>query len=339
MGQALKIFPMPALANAVLALLLAGLLAGCATSPAQVSRWADAGGYDSIRRLQPLLSSSDPALRQSAIAGLLKLAASKDEHDMQDAVKVLSAATVSPDPSVRGEVGAALLFNPEENLDFYSITLAADPDPAVRKKIAQGLAAAGRAGPLRITQRASIYLWGLTQDNDADVRAAAIEGAASLGLDDPIGFALDALRRDPDPRVRAAACRGLGLLAHAYLSGERGPDWHDAQVEQFLAQIGPGANRTPTQARGEEIIAALINAANSDDGTYDDVSFERHVFYTERVEETHYVASAAAAALTVPGLTPRPDIAAAIAAAQARVPAIPPPPVHHLPLFRFTGKP
>lgn len=325
---------MSALTKGILALLLAVAITGCATTPVQVNQWANAGGYPAIQRLQPLLTSPDPTLRQAAIAGLLKLAASTDRHDVEDAVKALSTATVNPDPVVRGDVGAALLFNPEDNLDFYSITLAADPDPTVRKKIAQGLAALGRAGPLRSTQRASIYLWGLTQDNDAEVRAAAAEGVATLGLNDPIGFALDALRHDPDPRVRAAAARGLGTLAQAYLSGGRGPEWRDAQVEQFLAQIGGEATRTPTQVRGEEIVAALIQTAQSDDGTYTDVRFEKQWLSNQRLEETRYVAMVAADALTVSGVTPRPEIASAIASARARVPTVLPPPVRHILPFR-----
>ncbi len=325
---------MPAFAKGILALLLALVLAGCGTTPGQVGQWADAGGYDAVRRLQPLLASGDPALRQAAIAGLLKLAASKDEHDVIDACNMLDQATVSPDASVRGDVGAAMLFNANENLDFYSITLVADPDPSVRVKIAQNLAVHGRAGPLLTTQRASIYLWGLTQDNDAAVRAAAAEGVATLGLDDPIGFALDALRHDPDPRVRAAAARGLGVLARAYLAGGRGPEWRDAQVEQFLAQIGPNANRTPTQIRGEEIVAALVQAATADEGTYVDVRYEPHWLASQRIEETRYVATAAAEALSPPGVTPRPEVAAALAAARARVPAVLPPPTHRWLTFR-----
>jgi len=326
---------MSALPNGILALLLAGALAGCATSPAQLQQWGDQGGYDSIQKLQPFLSSADPAQRQAAIAGLMKIAAAKDTHDVADAVTALIQATISPDPTVRGDVGAALLLNPNENLDFYSITLAADSSPVVRRKIAEGLAAVGRAGPLRNTQRASIYLWGLTQDNDAEVRAAAAEGVGSLGLDDPIGFALDALRHDPEPRVRAAAARGLGALARSYLTGGHGPDWRDPQVEQFLNQVGSGAARTPTQARGEEIVAALCQAAKSDDGTYSDVRYEGSWLTRHPIEEKHSVAAAAAAALTVPGQPPRADVAEAIATARAREPSLPPPPEHHfLPFHR-----
>jgi len=292
-----------------------GLLAGCATTPADIARWAAPGGYDAVKRVEPQLYSADPALRQAAVAALLKLP--KDD----DAVNALATATLSPTPAIRGEVGAALLFNPNADLDLYSITLLADPSPEVRRLIALGLAAAGRAGPLANTQRAGVYLWGLTQDTDANVRAAAIEGVASLGLNDPIDFALEALRHDTEPRVRAAAARGLGALARAYLSGESGPDLRDPQVDQFLSKLGAAREPTSTQARGEEIVTALCEAARADEGKYSEIRLVSGLFTTQRVEETHWVAEAAVDALTVPDKSPRADVAAAVAAARARLPA------------------
>jgi hypothetical protein len=275
-------------------LALAGALLGCATSPADISRWAALGGYDAVARIRPELHSTQAAVRQAAIAALMKM------PDDPDALDALATATLSSDPTLRGDVGVAILFNPNEDLDFFSITLVADPDPAVRRQIAEGLAAAGRAGPLLITQRAGVYLWGLTQDHDPDVRAAAAEGVGSLGLNDPIDFALAALRHDPEPRVRAAAARGLGTLARAYLAR------------------GPVANAaSPTQARGEEIVAALCQVAREDQGKYTEVRTEQALFWTQRVEATRWVAAAAADALTVPGVTPRADVAAALAAARS----------------------
>lgn len=284
---------------------LAGALAGCATSPADISRWAALGGYDAVARIRPELHSPQPAVRQAAIAALLKM------PDDPDALDALTAATLWPDPSVRGDVGVALLFNPNEDLDFYSITLVADPDPAVRRQIAQGLAALGCAGPLLNTQRAAIYLWGLTQDRDPEVRAAAAEGVGSLGLNDPIDFALNALRHDPEPRVRAAAARGLGTLARAYLAGQSGKKVTVANPSS--ADHAP----LPTQARGEEIIAALCQAAREDTGKYTEVRSEQELFWMHRVEATHWVAATAADALTVLGLIPRADVAAALAAAHS----------------------
>jgi hypothetical protein len=291
----------------LLALLaLAGALPGCATSPADISRWAALGGYDAVAHIRPELHSNDAAVRQAAIVALIKM------PDDPDALDALATATIWPDPAVRGDVGVALLFNPNEDLDFYSITLVADPDPVVRRQIAQGLAAAGRAGPLLNTQRAGVYLWGLTQDHDPDVRAAAAEGVGSLGLNDPIDFALTALRQDPEPRVRAAAARGLGTLARAYLAS------------------GPGLNATsPAQMRGEEIVAALCQAAEQDKGKYNGVVTEQELLWTRRVEATCWVAAAAADALTTPGVTPRADVAAAVAAARALGPPTPLP-VHQL---------
>ena len=272
-------------------------LAGCATSPADISRWAALGGYDAVARIRPELSSPLPATREAAIAALLKM------PDDPAAVGALTTATLSPDPSVRAEVGAALLLNANEDLDFYSITLVADLDPSVRRKIAQGLAAVGRAGPLLNTQRAGVYLWGLTQDGNADVRAAAVEGVGGLGLNDPIDFALKALRDDPEPRVRAAAARGLGGPARAYLVSAMNGKSSDAIL--------------PSPARGEEIVAALCQAARADQGKYSEVRSDRVLFWTERVEETHWVATAAADALTVPGVPPRADLAEALGAAHA----------------------
>ncbi len=302
---------------------LAGGLAGCATSPADISRWAALGGYDAVARIRPELHSPQPAVRQAAIAALLKM------PDDPDALAALTSATVWPDPSVRGDVGAALLFNPNEDLDFYSITLVADPDPAVRRQIAQGLAAVGRAGPLRNTQRAGVYLWGLTQDRDPEVRAAAAEGVGSLGLNDPIDFALNALRHDPEPRVRAAAARGLGTLARAYLAGRSG--------KEVTVANPPSADHapSPTEARGEEIVAALCQTAREDKGKYSEVNAEQELFWTRRVEVTHWVAATAADALSAPGVPPRADVAAALMAARSLGTPMPLPahlrlnPLHH----------
>jgi hypothetical protein len=267
----------------------AGALAGCATTPGDIARWEALGGYEAVGRIQPELHSPKPELRQAAIAALLKL--SND----QAALNALEIATLSPEPAVRGDVGVALLFNPNPDLDFYSITLIADPDPEVRRQIAQGLAAAGRAGPLLNTQRAGVYLWGLTQDANADVRAAAVEGVGGLGLNDPIDFALDALRRDPEPRVRAAAARGLGTPVREYLAGK---------------------TSSLTPVRGEEMLAALCEAARTDKGKFSEVQTQRTLLWTQRVEETRWVAAVAAEALTVPGVKPRADVAAALAAEQ-----------------------
>jgi hypothetical protein len=288
------IFRLPALFAA------AGALAGCATSPADIAQWYSLGGYDAVAHIEPSLYSDNPTVRQAAVAALLKMPGDPA------AITALMGATVSLDPAIRGSVGSALLLNPDEGLDFYSINLAADPDPSVRRQIAVGLATAGRAGPPLNTQRAAVYLWGLTQDHDADVRAAAVEGVTSLGLNDPIDFALNALRHDPEPRVRVAAVRGLGALARAYL----------ADANKLSAS-------TPTlpQARNEEIVAALCQTAREDKGRFWEVRVDDYWLWTWRVEQTRWVASAAADALTIPGATPRADVAAAIATARQ----LPPP--------------
>lgn len=277
-------------------------LPGCATSPADISRWAALGGYDAVARIRPELYSDQPALRAAAIAALLKLS------DDPDAAAALAIATVSPDSELRAEVGAALLFNPNEDLDFYGITLVADPDPVVRRQIAQALAALGRAGPLRNTERASVYLWGLTQDKNPDVRAAADEYVGSMGLNDPIDFALNALRHDPEPRVRAAAARGLGTLARAYLAGQRGPSANSS---------GANSPLLPGREKCEEIVTALCQAALTDKGKYTDLHFDQERLWSRRSEDTHWVAAAAADALTVPGITPRADVATALAVARS----------------------
>lgn len=274
-------------------------LAGCATTPADIQRWAAANDDSAVDHITPFLDSDDADVRQAAIAALMKM------PDSDRAVDALAQATLSPILTERGDAGAALLFNANDGLAFYAITLVTDKNPSVRRRIAEGLAAAGRAGPLLNTQRAGIYLWGLTQDDDADVRAAAAEGLGTLGLNDPIDFALEALRHDPDPRVRAAAARGLGALARAYLAGE------------------PLA--APAQARGEEIVAALCETARTDLGQFTEARIAETFFGQRRVDETHWVASAAADALQVPGKISRADVAAAQAAARARVPGELPP--------------
>jgi hypothetical protein len=243
--------------------------------------------------------------------------------DSYPAWEVLMSATFSPEPDVRGDAGAALLFHPHPDLDFYAVTLIADPDPTVRRRMAEGLAAAGRAGPLEHTRDAGVYLWGLEQDPDPTVRAAAAQGLGELGLNDPIDFALVALHTDTDPRVRAAAAYGLGVPARAYLLGERGPEGEDPRVKTFLVQSGlPVPNRTPTQARGEEIVAALCKSASEDTGEYQEIIYTDHWLGRERRVETRSVAQSAAQALTVSGKTPRADIAAAQAAAAARAATI-----------------
>jgi HEAT repeat protein len=294
------------------------MLAGCATTPADVRQAAAPGNNSAADNVAPSLYSNDPAVRQAAIEELVKM-----EHT-EAATEALLSATISPYPQVRGDVGAAILFSPQEDLDLYSITLVADKDPYVRKRMAEGLAAAGRAGPYAKTREAGIYLWGLEQDPDPQVRAAAAQGLGELGLDDPMVFALAALRTDPDPRVRAAAAEGLGVPARAYLAGERGPGWGDAQVDQFLASQVGGKMPTPVQARGEEIVAALCKTARTDNGEYVDVIYEEKWYGQNQREVTHWVAEAAAQALAVPGLKPRADVAAAQAAAAARVQAAAP---------------
>ena len=135
---------------------------------------------------------------------------------------------------------------------------------------------------------------------------------------DPMDFALTAMREDPEPRVRAAAARGLGAPAQAYLAGERGPDWGDAKVQEFLTNRLGQQPLTPVQARGEVIVVALCKTAQTDDGEYVEAQEVDTWFGRERVETKRYVALEAAAALTVPGKPPRADVAAAQAAAQAR---------------------
>jgi len=302
---------------------LAMTLAGCATTPADVRAWAAPGDDGAAKKVEPALYSADPAVRAAALECLLKMT------DSYTAMDAMMDATLSLDPGVRGDAGAALVFHPHPDLDFYSITLVADSNPGVRRRMAEGLAAAGRAGPLVKTQRAGIYLWGLLQDDNGEVRAAAAKGLGELGMNDPIGFSLDALRHDPEPRVRAAAASGLGELAHAFLNGERGPDWHDPAVEGFLNRQIASNFPTPTQEHGDEIVAALCQAAQSDDGKYLEITNEPTLFGHQRVVVTRWVAAAAAEALATPGKAPRAEVAAAIAAAQSRtqaeLPSVPPP--------------
>ena len=290
-------------------------LAGCATTPADVHQQAAANNDRAADQVALSVYSKNAAVRQAAIEELLKM------KDLDAATEDLLNATLSPDPAVRGDVGAALLFNRNLDMDFYAITLVADKDATVRKRMAEGLAVAGRAGPAEKTRAAGIYLWGLEQDENADVRAAAAQGLGEIGLADPMDFALAALREDPEPRVRAAAARGLGTVAQAYLAGERGPDWGDAQVREFLTSRLGQQVPTLAQARGEEVVAALCKAAWTDEGEYVEAYEVETWFSRQRVEEKHYVALEAAAALTVPGKPPRTDVAAAQAEAQARAPA------------------
>jgi hypothetical protein len=305
--------PKPLAGSRRMGVLFAGalLLAGCAITPADVQQWAATGGGDALPRLEAALASPNTATRDAAVAALIKL------PDKVAAKQALMQAMLSPNPTVRGEVGAALVFNADADLDLGSISLVADPDPGVRRQMAEALAAAGRAGPMLNTNRAGIYLWGLTQDNDPEVRAAADEGVATLGLNDPIDFALTALVRDPEPRVRAAAARGLGVLAKIYLAGGRAPD--------------------VVQTRGEEIVQTLMASARLDSGQYSQVNLQQSWLFTYRVTETHWVATEAADALTVPNLVPRPDVAAAIAVGRAhgsQSPATPP----HPPKFNLRGE-
>jgi len=274
------------------------LLAGCATTPAEIQRLAATGGPEAIPRIEDGLTSGNATVRLAAVNALINL------PDQAAAKKSLTQAMLSPKPTVRGEVGAALIFNADADLDLGSISLVADPDPGVRQQMAEALAKAGRSGPLLTTKRAGIYLWGLTQDNDPDVRAAAAEGVATLGLNDPIDFALTALVRDPEPRVRAAAARGLGMLAKIYLAGD-----HAQGI---------------VQTRGEEIVSTLMQSARLDNGQYEQVNFQQSWLFTHRITETHWVAVEAAEALSVPGLTPRADVATAIALGLAHIPKITP---------------
>jgi hypothetical protein len=290
-------------------------LAGCATTPADVHQEAAADNDRAADQVALSLYSKDAAVREAAIAELLKM------KDLDAATEDLLNATLSPDPAVRGDVGAALVFNRNTDLDFYAITLVADKDATVRKRVAEGLAAAGRAGPYEKTRAAGIYLWGLEQDEDAEVRAAAAQGLGEIGLVDPMDFALTALREDPEPRVRAAAAQGLGAPARMYLAGERGPDWGDADVQKFLTNGLGQRPPTPVQTRGEEIVTALCKAARTDDGEYVEAQEVETWFGRELVEEKHYVSLEAATALTLPTQPPRADVAAAQAAALARAEA------------------
>ncbi len=287
-------------------------LAGCATTPQDVHQQAAAGDDQAVDKVAKALNSSNAAVRQAAIVELLKMKHSGLATD------ALLSATLSPNPAVRGAVGAALLFNANADMEFYAITLVADKDPAVRVQMAEGLAVAGRAGPYEKTREAGIYLWGLEQDENQAVRAAAAKGLGELGLQDPIKFALEALRTDPEPQVRAAAAQGLGTPARAYLSGERGPGWGDAKVEQYLTKQLGANPATPVQISGAEIVDALCRTAETDAGHYMEVVYVDTWFDRTASEHKRWVAVAAADALTVPGRAPTAKIAQAQAAANAR---------------------
>jgi HEAT repeat protein len=306
----------PPVACAVLAGAFLLALAGCATTPADIGRLAAPGDDNAVAQVAPYLQSNNTLVRRAAIAALVQM---PNNYAAMDA---LTNATLSPDPAVRGDVGAAIVFYPHPDVDFYALTLIADPDPGVRRRLAEGLATGGRAGSYEQTRQAGVYLWGLMQDSDPTVRAAAAQGLGELGLNDPITFSLDALRHDSDPRVRAAAARGLGALARAYLSGQPGPASHDQQVSAFLAAAAGLQRPTDTQARGEEIVGALCVTASTDAGEYEDVRITTTWFSRQRVVERHFVALEAADALTVAGQTPRADVAAAQAAARVRAAAV-----------------
>lgn len=135
--------------------------------------------------------SGDPAVRGLA----LQL---QREHHLGE-VGTYAAALADADPSVRRQAVAGLVAIGDAALLGES---RADSDPLVRRAVARGLATVGDPDTVHA-------LLDLAEDDDARVRAAALEAFASVGCPPALAATASRAVLDPDWSVRRGAALGL----------------------------------------------------------------------------------------------------------------------------------
>ncbi len=192
------------------------------------------------------------------------------------AIAALGHLGGGPQVEASAEAILAALFNPEEQ-DLWAVASRAlvrlgpagcarlsdileDASALKRKQIAAALAGSACRDGNELLAR-------LVRDQDATVRAAAIESAAALGMDSVSQTAL----RDPNPTVRATALALIGRPKRAQLMAalkDKSPQVRLAayaavdRVAQPIAGLGLTQQVEFSLRQGSpELIAALVSAA------------------------------------------------------------------------------
>lgn len=224
----------------VATLVLLALALGFPASDAQAAIWPSAA-----RRLERELGSSDPALRQAAVAAaaelprasarrlLLRALEDPDSAVSSSALELLLrletpgvTERVVPwlsgsDKRLRLSAALALGVAPAPNANAALARALADSDPEVRAAAAAALGASRSAD-------AVLPLLGHLDDSVAEVRQAVIDSLGTLG-DARAVLPLIGKIEDPRPLVRAAVAQALGRLhdarsSSALLLALRDPD-------------------------------------------------------------------------------------------------------------------
>lgn len=158
---------------------------------------------------------------------------------------VACSDTVPPDPRLAQETLSRLLR---------------DPDPLVRRPVAESLGKIGDPGAAPLLEAA-------LHDTDASVREAAARALGQLPTVEPsVGEALIGLLQDPEAKVRRAAAQALGRAGWPPVTVDRLAQLlrdANAQVRLAAAQALLSAEAPASRA----VIDALVQAAQDPDAT------------------------------------------------------------------------
>jgi HEAT repeat protein len=159
------------------------------------------GNPTSVKVVKPMLKHEQPLVRVYAGVALLRLG------EAEAAAAALDPLVADPDPLVRGRLAEQLAAVSDPRAIDWLARLAGDEDPEVRAAAARSLVAQAERG----TRGLQTAFLTLAEDPDYRVATVALDGLARIG-DSQALPAVEALVENENPYVALSAARAAGAI-------------------------------------------------------------------------------------------------------------------------------